>query len=97
MPTVFSSARGRSKVVLYDSRRESPTFGMVNEICRSDLHRNLMVIPAYVFHAHQNIGTTDATLVSMPTRADNYEFSDVYRFPITSDAIPYQFDERLGW
>jgi len=33
-----------------------PTYGLVNEIYRTDLDRNLMVIPAYVFHAHQNIG-----------------------------------------
>jgi hypothetical protein len=27
------------------------------------------VYSKYVFHAHQNVGTTDALLVSMPTRA----------------------------
>jgi dTDP-4-dehydrorhamnose 3,5-epimerase len=85
------------KVVLYDSRPDSPTYGLVNEIYRTDLDRNLMVIPAYVFHAHQNIGTTDALFVSMPTRAYQHDDPDVYRLPIDTDEIPYRFDSRPGW
>ena len=84
-------------VVLYDSRPDSATFGLVNEIYRTDLDRNLMVIPAFVFHAHQNIGTTDALFVSMPTRAYQHDDPDVYRFPVGSDEIPYRFDDRQGW
>src|SRR3954471_19203358 len=46
---------GTIKVVLYDTRPESPTYRMVNEIYRSEHHRSLMVIPAHVYHAHQNV------------------------------------------
>lgn len=90
-------SQGQVKVVLYDSRPNSPTYRMVNEIYRSDLDRNLMVIPAHVFHAHQNIGTTDALFVSMPTRAYQHDGPDVYRLPIGTDQIPYQFENRPGW
>ncbi len=90
-------SQGQVKVVLYDSRPDSPTYRMVNEIYRTDLDRTLMVIPAYVFHAHQNIGTTDALFVSMPTRAYQHEDPDVYRLPIDTDQIPYRFDDRPGW
>lgn len=90
-------SQGTIKVVLYDSRPDSPTFGTVNEIYRSDVHRNVMIIPAFVFHAHQNIGLIDALLISMPTRAYNYESPDVYRYPLDSDAIPYHFEDRRGW
>jgi len=55
------------------------------------------VIPAYVFHAHQNIGSADALFVSMPTRAYQHNDPDVYRLPIDTDEIPYQFDNRPGW
>lgn len=89
-------SQGQVKVVLYDSRRDSPTFGMINEIYRSDLSRDLMVIPAFVYHAHQNIGTTDALFVSMPSRPYDHESPDVYRFPIDTDQIPYQFSDRKG-
>ena len=89
-------SQGQVKVVLYDSRTDSPTFGMVNEIYRSDLSRDLMVIPAFVYHAHQNVGTTDALFVSLPSRPYDHESPDVYRFPIDTDQIPYQFIDRKG-
>ncbi len=90
-------SQGHVKVVLYDSREQSPTYGMVNEIYRTDLDRNLMVIPAYVYHAHQNIGTTDALFISMPTRAYQHDDPDVFRYPVDSEEIPYKFDNRQGW
>lgn len=90
-------SRGEVKVVLYDDRDDSPTRGLVNEIHRSELRRDLMVIPRGVFHAHVNLGPTDAVLVSMPTRAYDHADPDVYRLPLDTDLIPYRFEERLGW
>jgi dTDP-4-dehydrorhamnose 3,5-epimerase len=90
-------SQGHVKVVLYDSRTDSPTFSMINEIYRSEFSRDLMVIPAFVYHAHQNVGTTDALFISMPSRAYDHQSPDVYRFPIGSDQIPYRFDDRKGW
>ena len=93
---IFISS-GTVKVVLYDSRPESPTYQMVNEIYRTEHHRTLMTIPAYVFHAHQNVGITDALFVSMPTRPYNHASPDVYRLPLDTDEIPYRFEPRVGW
>ncbi|HEY8747656.1 MAG TPA: dTDP-4-dehydrorhamnose 3,5-epimerase family protein [Tepidisphaeraceae bacterium] len=90
-------SQGHIKVVLYDTREKSPTYKMVNEIYRTELQRTVMVIPAFVFHAHQNIGSTDALFVSMPTRAYNHEDPDVFRLPLDTDQIPYRFENRLGW
>jgi dTDP-4-dehydrorhamnose 3,5-epimerase len=90
-------SQGQVKVVLYDSRADSPTFGMINEIYRSDLSRDLMVIPAFVYHAHQNVGLADALFISMPSRPYDHHSPDVYRFPIDSDQIPYRFEDRKGW
>ena len=93
---VFLS-QGTVKVVLYDPRPDSPTFGMVNEICRSELHRSIMVIPQFVWHAHQNIGSTDALFISMPSRAYDHASPDVFRLPLENDVIPYKFEKKLGW
>ena len=90
-------SQGTVKVVLYDDRPESPTYGMINEIYRHDTHRTVMVIPAFVFHAHQNVGDRDALFVSMPTRLYDHASPDVYRLPIENDYIPYRFEQRLGW
>lgn len=90
-------SQGSIKVVLYDTRKDSPTYGMVNEIYRSEHHRDIMVIPTFVYHAHQNVGTTDALFISMPTRVYNHADPDVYRLPLENDVIPYRFEQRLGW
>ena len=90
-------SQGTVKVVLYDPRPESPTYRMINEIHRSELHRSIMVIPQFVWHAHQNIGSTDALFISMPTRLYEHGSPDVYRLPLENDVIPYKFEQRLGW
>lgn len=90
-------SQGTVKVVLYDSRPESPTYQMVNEIYRQEHHRTLMTIPAHVYHAHHNIGQTEALFISMPTRAYDHENPDVYRLPLDTQSIPYRFEKRLGW
>lgn len=93
---IFISS-GELKVVLYDDRADSPTHGMINEIYRSALRRSLMVIPNGVFHAHMNVGSTDALLVSMPTRGYDHANPDVFRLPLETDAIPYRFEALPGW
>ena len=55
-----------------------------------------MVIPAGVYHAHQNLGSEDALFISMPTRAYNHADPDVYRLPVNNDVIPYRFEDSLG-
>ena len=90
-------SRGELKVVLYDSRADSPTYGMVNELHRSETQRTLMVIPRGVYHAHVNIGSRDVLLISMPTRAYDHADPDVYRLPLGTDEIPYRFEDKLGW
>lgn len=90
-------SQGTVKVVLYDDRPNSPTYRMVNEIYRADHQRTVMTIPAFVFHAHHNVGSTDALFISMPTRAYNHADPDVYRLPVNNDMIPYRFEPRIGW
>jgi dTDP-4-dehydrorhamnose 3,5-epimerase len=87
---------GEIRVVLYDERPDSPTCGTVNELFMSHHHRELIVIPAYVWHAVENIGQTDVMMVSVPTVAYDHENPDVYRLPPNNDRIPYQFENRLG-
>ncbi len=94
---VFLS-QGRVKYVMYDSRPESPTYEMLSEIVISDYERTLLVIPTGVYHALQNVGDSEALLISMPTVAYTHADPDIYRLPPNNDLIPYTFDDRkLGW
>lgn len=82
---------GRLHWVLYDGRAGSPTEGMVQEITNTDRNRNLMVIPAGVWHAVENVGTEEAIMINFPTRPYNHADPDKRRLPIDSPEIPFDF------
>ncbi len=54
---------------------------MVNEICITERNRLLVFIPRLVLHAVQNIGTTEAIFINVPTRPYNHANPDEYRVP----------------
>jgi dTDP-4-dehydrorhamnose 3,5-epimerase len=83
---------GRFRIVLYDDRAGSPTHGQVDEIYAGERCRALLTIPAGVFHAIQNLGTTDAIFLNLPTRAYDHAVPDKLRLPLDSERIPYRFD-----
>ena len=88
---------GECRAVMFDNRPDSPTHGMVNELYLVAQTPTLLVIPTRVFHALENIGTTDMMFVNFPTTTYNYEHPDKYRLPLENDIIPYSFEERRGW
>ncbi len=88
---------GALKIVLYDPREGSPTQGMVNEIFITERNRGLVFIPRLVLHAVQNIGTTEAIFINMPTRPYNHANPDKYRVPLNSPQVPYTFSLGTGW
>jgi dTDP-4-dehydrorhamnose 3,5-epimerase len=89
------SISGHLKYVIWDTRKGSPTHGMINEVFISERNRGLLVIPPLVVHAVQNIGDVDAVFVNMPTMPYNHANPDKYRVPFKS--VPYSFDKGIGW
>ena len=83
---------GTLRVVLFDYREESPTYEMLNEFVFSEKSRSLIVFPKGVFHAVQNIRTTDAIFINMPTRPYDHEDPDKFRLPLKNDIIPFDFE-----
>lgn len=88
---------GELQVVLYDVRPASSTCGQVFKINLSQEHRQLLTIPAFVWHADYNIGNSDALLINMPTAQYDYENPDKYRLPIGTPLIPHDFGHAKGW
>jgi len=82
---------GTVLVVLYDARPESPTRGLVTEMCFGEVNRALFSIPAGVWHALKNVGSGDALFVNMPTRAYDHADPDKRRLPLENDVIPYRW------
>jgi dTDP-4-dehydrorhamnose 3,5-epimerase len=76
---------GLLSIVCFDARKESPTFGAVNEFRVSDHNPGLLTIPPNVFHGWKNIGVDDASVINMPTVLYNHEQPDAVDIPYESE------------
>ena len=83
--------QGRLKAVLYDGREDSPTYGKINEVHLGDERPALIVIPMGVWHGLQNLGSSDALVLNLPTEAYNYKDPDHWRLPYDTPEIPYKW------
>ena len=88
-------AAGLVKLVCYDGRRGSPTFGKLNEFLLSDRSPGLVVVPPDVYHGWKNIGTREAIVINMPTQLYDYAAPDAVDLPwetqAARDLIPYEW------
>ena len=87
---------GELLLVLYDARPDSATRGLIAKLPMSEYRRQLVNIPAGVWHANQNIGNKDVVVVNFPTAPYNHAHPDKYRLPLDTDKIPYKFEQVRG-
>lgn len=87
---------GEMELVMYDVRPSSATYGKVSKVYMSDKTPQIVNIPAYVWHADRNIGTTDAYVVNFPTEPYNHEKPDKFKLPIDTPLIPHSFGNVEG-
>lgn len=92
----FVCVHGMAKVVLYDSRENSPTKGYVNEFHIGLLNPMLIKIPPLVYHGFTAEGNQPALIVNFPTELYNYEQPDEHRLPYNDPSIPYDWSVRHG-
>jgi len=83
--------RGMMRIVLYDGREGSPTFGLVNEFKLGQLRPALVLVPPMVWHGVQNFGHETCALLNLVDQAYCYEDPDHWRVPHDTPAIPYRF------
>jgi len=92
----FICIHGMMKVVLYDGRRDSPTFGEINEFFVGEHNPQLIQIPAMVYHGFKCIGNSEGIIINIPTRTYNYKKPDEYRLGINSKKIKYDWKRKDG-
>jgi dTDP-4-dehydrorhamnose 3,5-epimerase len=92
----FTVVRGMMKVVLYDSRDDSPTKGMINEFFMGDHNPMLLQIPNGVYHGFKCISETEALVVNVPTELYDYKEPDEYRLDPHQSEIPYDWSRHDG-
>jgi dTDP-4-dehydrorhamnose 3,5-epimerase len=82
---------GQVKIVLYDSRPESRTRGLVNEFRLGERRPGLVVIPPGVWHGVQNLQAAESRVLNLVDVAYEYEDPDHWRLPADTAEIPYSF------
>jgi dTDP-4-dehydrorhamnose 3,5-epimerase len=92
----FAVVKGMMKVVLYDSRAQSPTKGEVNEFFLGELNPCLLTIPPYVYHGFKCISETEAFVINTPTETYDYKKPDEFRVDPHSKEIPYDWTRKDG-
>jgi dTDP-4-dehydrorhamnose 3,5-epimerase len=92
----FTVVKGMAKVVLYDSREDSPTYGETNEFFMGERNPVLLVIPPFVLHGMKGIGTEPAYLINCPTEPYKYDSPDEYRVAPDSGEVPYDWGLKEG-
>lgn len=92
----FICISGMAKVVLYDSREDSPTKGMVNVFHVGELNRQLLIIPPNVYHGFTAEGGKTAMIINFPSELYNYAEPDEYRLPYNDPSIPYSWEVKHG-
>lgn len=88
--------KGMVKIVLYDFRKESQTYGLINEIFMGDKSPSIVYIPPGIFHGTKNIGTNLSIVIGMPSLFYDIDDVDERRVnPIDNDIIPYDWDCKM--
>jgi dTDP-4-dehydrorhamnose 3,5-epimerase len=86
---------GLVKIVVFDGRRNSLSFGKSNEFTVSERNPGLLLIPPNLYHGWNNIGTSEAIIINMPDHIYDYEKPDALDLPWDSEAaartIPYRW------
>ena len=88
--------KGMMKVVLYDGRKGSPTYGEINEFFVGEHNPVLVHIPKGVYHGWKNIGTEEAIVINTVTEPYNYEHPDEHRVAYNDPNIPYDWEIKMG-
>jgi len=85
----IASLSGLVRLVLYDGREDSPTFRVVQEIYLGELAPRLVRIPPGVWHGFQAVGTAEAFLLHLNSRAFDPAHPDEDRLDPHDPQIPF--------
>jgi dTDP-4-dehydrorhamnose 3,5-epimerase len=69
---------------------------MINELYFSEANRSVVLVPPHIYHAVQNVGSTNGLMINFPSHPYRHEDPDKYTLPLENDVIPYRFETGLG-
>ena len=87
----FTCIAGRMRLGLYDARKDSPTFGQVDEFFISLDDPMLVRIPKGVYHGFKCVSDCEAVVINVPTMPYNYKDPDEHRLDAFDNDIPFDW------
>jgi len=87
---------GMMKIVLFDGRKDSPTFGQVDEFFLGVHNPQLVKIPPMVLHGFKCISKEEAIVVNVPSEPYDSESPDEFRIDPHDKKIPYDWNRKDG-
>ena len=91
----FACISGMVKLVLVDTRPDSPTNGAVNEFFVGTQNPMLVQVPNLVYHGWKCISLEMALVVNVPTEPYHYTQPDEYRVA-PHETLPYDWSRKDG-
>jgi dTDP-4-dehydrorhamnose 3,5-epimerase len=91
----FACVAGMVKLVLVDTRADSPTNGAVNEFFVGMQNPMLVQVPNLVYHGWKCISQEVSLVVNVPTEPYNYGEPDEHRVE-PHDTLPYDWNRKDG-
>jgi dTDP-4-dehydrorhamnose 3,5-epimerase len=86
---------GLVSLVVFDGRVGSPTEGALNEFKVSERNPGLLVVAPNLYHGWKNIGTTEASIINMPSSQYDYDGPDAldlpYDAPRAAEIVPFRW------
>ncbi|MBI2369603.1 MAG: dTDP-4-dehydrorhamnose 3,5-epimerase family protein [Deltaproteobacteria bacterium] len=92
----FVVVKGMAKLVLYDWRKESPTYGEVNEFFMGEHNPLLVQIPPMVLHGFKCISEGELILINCTTEPYRAADPDEFRVDPHDPEIPYDWARKDG-
>lgn len=94
MTLYYSVISGNLKIVLYDARKDSPTYGELQEIFIGEDNYALVIIPPYVVNGIKAIGNEKAILANCATIP--HDPDEIERLNPFDKSVGYNWDIRNG-
>jgi len=91
----FACVAGMVKLVLIDTRPDSPTNGAVNEFFLGTQNPTLVQVPSLVYHGWKCISTDVSMVINVPTAPYSYADPDEFRLA-PHDTLPYDWTRKDG-
>ncbi len=88
---IWHVIKGSARVVLYDTRKDSPTYKVTNVFYVGENNPMVIAIPPLVLHGYQVLGNENLTLLYHTTQAYNSDKPDEYRIAFDDPAIGFDW------